>query len=199
MKHFFFSIVFATLFILMSDYSYANTDSLDSMVKAPIRSERINALTFELGWNSLAGIGPNYHYFVNPNVCVDIGLGISGVGLKIGGRGRYLISKKNFTQFLGAGFIYASGTLGGEAELDNKDGTIVHMKLKSSPFLQLVGGIEYIAEGGFMFMANIGYAKLLIEDNVEIISGTPDDTMETIIDIAYRSGITITLNFGYSF
>ena len=123
----------------------------------------------------------------------------SSAQMKFGVRGRYLFLKKKFTLFVGAGFIYGTGTRGGAISMEdietNKE---IVFKVLPSRYLQFVVGGEYVAKSGFFLMFNLGYAYLM-NDNVDIISGSPSSQMKQVMRIAYGSGIVFEVGIGYIF
>src|SRR6186713_1386462 len=76
----------------------------DTRPLLPIRAQRRLALTGEIGWNGLAGFGPVLTYYPGPHFGLDLGLGFSLLGGKIGLRGRYNFLTSAWTPFLGLGF-----------------------------------------------------------------------------------------------
>lgn len=134
---------------------------------------------------------------MSTHIGLDAGAGISSVGYKFAGRLRYLILEKNFTPMVGAGFIYGTGFPNRLIELEY-DGTTITFILNKSPFIQVVGGFDFVASNGFFLMADMGYAFLLNE-NVELVSGNPTADMQTTMDIVYGSGIVLEISIGYIF
>jgi len=163
----------------------------------PIRADRKLGIQFEAGWNGLSGLGVNVNYHVIPMLSLDLGAGLSGVGPKLGARGRLNMGTGNWVPYLGAGVIHAFGTLDQTVDLSDS-GSTVTLELLPTQFVQAVFGVEFVASGGFTFGANAGYAFRLRE-NVRIVSGTPTEEMQQVIDIAYGSGLVLALSLGYTF
>lgn len=154
-------------------------------------------ISMNIGWNSLAGMGPALHGYLLPGLCVDAGAGLSRIGWKLSGRLRYRLTEQKIAPFLGAGFIYGTGTLGREDEL--RDGShIVRVQIDPSPFVQLTGGVEYRSAKGLILMVCGGYAILLAEDNVNVSYGAPTPSLNQAIDRNYKSGIVAELTIGYA-
>jgi len=175
----------------------ANGQNLFEQADLPIRTVRRFGISFDMGWNSLVGVGPTLQYYVSPHFGIDAGLGLSGVGWKFSARGRYLFLKKKFSPFLAAGFIYGTGTLGAEAE-NIYAGNTVRFVIKPSPYIQLTFGGDLVASRGFFFMFDVGYA-ILLSENIEIKSGVPGDEQQRAMNIAFGSGIVIEVGLGYIF
>ncbi|MBN1961569.1 MAG: hypothetical protein JW841_11535 [Deltaproteobacteria bacterium] len=161
------------------------------------RQERQLAIAGELGWNGLSGLGANVFYYPLPHLCLDGGLGLASTGFKVGLRARANLFTSNFTPFIGTGILYGFGTMGKKAKLTSNNNTVEY-KIRGSPYIQGVAGIEYMTKGGFTFMANAGYAWLL-HSNIEVVSGSFNSVQKTAMRIATDSGIVISLSFGYAF
>jgi len=166
----------------------------------PVRAERRLALLGELSWNGLAGFGPNLTYHVYPQFSIDLGAGLALVGWKLGLRTRYNFLTSEVTPFVGAGFLSASGfdapSQDITAEDDNRE---LNIKLRPSAFLQATIGLDYTDSDGFTFLGALGYAWLLTNDNVEIVTGVPNSDEREALDIIFGSSIVISIGIGYSF
>jgi len=176
----------------------------------PIRARRRLALLGEVGWNGIAGFGPNLVFHADPHVSFDLGAGLSLLGWKVGLRGRYNLLTGPVTPFLGVGVMGAAG-LGdspipindngnGNVDVNGRDGqNTVNIKVLPSSFLQTVGGVDWTSAGGFTLLGTVGYAFLLSHDPVKIISGTPTHDEQRAFDVLFRSSVVITAAVGYSF
>lgn len=197
----FLSLLLGLPVCLSAQSTYRNlTNSKSFSEDIPVRSLRKTALSFNMGWNGLTGIGVMASFYPSPKIAFDTGLGLSGVGFKLGVRGRYLFKVKNFTPFAGIGYIYGTGTKGVDFELKDafNNNQTFRVKIKESSFIQLVGGYEYMAKKGFFTLFDIGYAVLL-NDNYLITSGNPTNEMKRSLDISYGSGIVIGGGVGFAF
>ncbi|HWA72581.1 MAG TPA: hypothetical protein VG937_09610 [Polyangiaceae bacterium] len=165
----------------------------------PIRAERRLALTGELGWNGLAGVGPILTYHANPHLSFDLGVGLAAVGLKFGFRARANLLRGPLTPFVGVGFMGATGWDSTPDVTDPNTKDKLNIKVRPSAFLQTVAGIDWTSPRGFTFIAAAGYATLLSRDNVQILTGEPTADEKRGLQIAFRSGLVISLAAGYSF
>lgn len=169
----------------------------------PIRAQRRLALTGEVGWNGIAGFGPNLTFRAHPNLSVDLGAGLSLVGWKVGLRARYLLLKGPVTPFLGVGVMAASGFGSEPIELTNKNDEPtrepLNVKIRPSQWLQSVAGVDWVAKNGFTMIGSVGWAEVLSRDPVEVISGTPTHDEEQALNAVFRSSVVITVALGYSF
>ena len=163
-----------------------------------IREVRRNAISANLGWNSLTGVGLTYNYYLTKQMGVDMGFGMSSTGIKFGARYRYLFSSNNFSPFVAAGFDYGLGSGGVEIESVDKDNYYKYT-VSASPFAQLTGGFEYLATKGFLFQLGVGYAFLLTDSNYEITAGKPNDQNRWALDASMASGIVVEFTLGYAF
>ncbi len=169
----------------------------------PIRAQRRLALLGELGWNGIAGFGPNLTFRLHPNVSIDLGAGLSLLGWKVGLRGRYLLLKGPVTPFIGVGVMTAGGFGSEPIEINNKDDdpnrVPLNIKIKPLLWLQSVAGVDWVASSGFTLIGAAGWASVLSHDPVEVVTGTPTHDEEQALDIAFRSSIVATIALGYSF
>ena len=166
----------------------------------PVRQERRLALLGELGWNSLAGFGPNITFHAHPHLSFDLGAGLGAIGGKIGLRARYNVLESEVTPFIGAGVMVGSGfdapSSNLASDMENRE---LNAKILPSTFLQAVLGVDWTSRDGFTLIGAAGYAWLLGRDNVEIITGTPTADERRAFEIAFRSSIVISIAIGYSF
>jgi hypothetical protein len=163
----------------------------------PVRLTHGFGVSGNMGWNGLTGVGITVQSYMSTHFGLDAGAGVSSVGYKFSGRLRYLILEKNFTPMVGAGFIYGTGYPNQLLEYEY-DGTIITFVMNKSPYIQIVGGFDFVASNGFFIMADIGYAILLTE-NIQLISGTPTADMQTIMDLTFGSGLVMEVSIGYIF
>ena len=191
-------IVFNTMATAQTSYenlsrTKINTDQL------PIRDVKKTAVWFNTGWNALTGFGAALSFYPVPKIAIDGGIGLSSVGVKLSARGRYLFSVKNFTPFVGLGYLNGFGS---KLEIDMKDSfnndEPYKLRVDNSPYIQIIGGFEYMAKKGFFTMFNIGYA-ILLTDNYHITSGNPSPDTKRVLDVTYGSGIVIEGGIGYAF
>lgn len=166
----------------------------------PVRAERRLALLGELGWNSLSGVGPSVTFHAHPHVSFDLGAGLGLVGAKIGLRARVNVLKNEVTPFFGAGAIAASGFEAPDSnfasDMENRE---LNIKVLPCAFFQAVAGVDWTSRDGFTLVGVLGYAWLLGDDNVEIITGEPTAEERQGFDVAFGSSIVISIAIGYSF
>ncbi|HKO49161.1 MAG TPA: hypothetical protein VJV79_15620 [Polyangiaceae bacterium] len=169
----------------------------------PVRAQRRLALLGEVGWNGIAGFGPNLTYRAHPNLSVDLGLGLSLLGWKVGLRGRYLLLKGPVTPFIGVGVMSAGGFGSEPIEISDKNenpGRIpLNVKIKPSIWLQAVAGVDWVASNGFTLIGSAGWAAVLSDDPVQIVTGKPTPEEEKALNALFRSSIVATIALGYSF
>ncbi len=166
----------------------------------PIRAERRLAVVGELGWNTLAGFGPNLTFHADPHLSFDLGAGLSLLGWKLGLRSRYNFLTQSVTPFVGVGVMGAAGL--GNATLpfeDDNGNATATVRVLPAAFMQTVVGIDWTRHNGFTLLGALGYALLLSHDPVEIVSGKPTPDQERGLDVAFRSNLVISLAIGYSF
>ena len=179
-----------------------STAKLPERRLGPIRAERRLALLGEVGWNGIAGFGPNLTYHLDPHFSFDLGAGLSLLGWKVGLRGRYNLLTGRVTPVVGVGMMAAEGW--GDSPIpinDQKDSTreTVNVKILPSAWLQTVAGVDWIAPSGLNLIGAAGYAWVVSHDPVQVVTGTPTPDEQLVIDVAFHSNIVITLALGYSF
>lgn len=167
-------------------------------MRLPIRMTRTIGVSGTWGWNGLTGLGATLQYYISPHFGLDAGLGLALSGYKFSGRVRYLFLEKNFSPLVGVGYIFSTGFPGQFTEFEDEDGKYITVEILPSSFIQIVGGIEFVVDGGFFMMANLGYA-IQVNDNVNYISGSPSETFDRAMQIVYRSGIVFEISIGYIF
>ncbi len=168
----------------------------------PIRARRRFALLGEVGWNGIAGFGPNLVFHVDPHFSVDLGAGLSLLGWKVGIRPRVNFSTGRVTPFVGVGVMGAGGfsdkpiTVNDDQDPNREP---LNIKIRPSAWMQAVAGVDWIAPSGFNLVGAFGYAWLLTHDPVQIVTGTPTADEQRGFDVAFRSNVVITVALGYSF
>lgn len=82
------------------------------------------------------------------------------MGLKYGIRSRYRFAQGNAAPFVGLGLMNTSGGDGVELEIkpETSSATTVNFNLKPIRFLQIAGGLDLVAKGGFTFLLTGGWA-----------------------------------------
>ena len=165
----------------------------------PVRAERRLALLGELGWNSLAGVGPSVTFHAHPHLSFDLGAGLGAIGGKIGLRARVNVLKNEVTPFFGAGLIAGSGWDAPANIASEPENRELNVKVLPSLFAQAVTGVDWTSRDGFTLVGSLGYAFLLGRDNVEIITGEPNAEERKGLDAAFRSSLVISIAIGYSF
>jgi hypothetical protein len=158
----------------------------------------------EIGWNGLAGFGAVLTYNAHPNVALDLAGGFSLLGWKAGVRGRYNFLKSPMTPFVGVGFNATSGL--GEVTSDPKqdssadpDSQPFTLNVKASYFVQGVVGFDFIHKHGFTMVGALGYTRLLNKSNVELVDGSLTREEKRVMDIIFKSGLVLSLAWGYAF
>ena len=164
-----------------------------------VRDLRSSALTGNIGWNGLSGVGVSFHVYPTTKIGVEGGLGLSSTGFKLGVIGKYLFTDKNFTPTVGAGFLYGTGSsIDITYDATATQGMFTY-QVNASPFIQIVGGFEYMSNGGFLIGFDAGYAALINGTNYTITSGSPNKDTLTAMDIALGSGIVLEVSIGFAF
>jgi hypothetical protein len=189
--------VLAVFILIFSTHAFSNTDSLDSEMRKP----RQWALSAEVGINSLSSLlGPVVTYYAHPLIAVDMGLGLSSSGLRPGVRGRYLFTHEKTSFSGGIGFKYGLGSDGVETKFKDPD-TKVDLKIttEKTAFLDFMLGADFMADNGFLVIANLGWSQLLTSKPYVIVSGTPSDQGEKVLNTVFGSGLLLSVSLGKAF
>ena len=169
-------------------------------MELPVRVTRTVGVTGNIGLKSLTGLGVSFQYYVLTKFAIDGGVGISNYGYNLSGRGRYIFLKSNFSPFVAAGFIYGTGSFNQIIALsDITTSEEIWLNLYPSRFLQLTGGAEYLAKGGFFLMFNVGISILLNNPSYEVVSGNPSPEMNDYLNFVYGTGFSTEVSIGYIF
>jgi hypothetical protein len=160
------------------------------------RSQRPWVISGEAGWNGLAGLGVVVARHLDPRFTIEAGVGLSAEGPKLGLRGRYDFFAGEWAPFLGAGFSYATGVQGAQAE--SSGGRAFTYTIGPSPFLQLCAGVEYQSRAGFNFLGALGYARLL-QHNLTVLAGAPSEEDLSSLRLLTGGGLLASISFGYAF
>lgn len=181
--------------LIGQDYT---SQKLFAQEQLAIREVRRNAISANIGWNGLTGLGITYHNYVGKQMGVDLGVGIATTGIKVGARFRYLFMEKNFSPYVAAGLMYGLGSGGVEMKYE-QNGNTFYYTIEGSPFGQIVLGIEHLSNKGFLFMFNLGYAFLLNDGNYKITQGVATNDDLLIMNATFGSGIIMEFTLGYAF
>src|SRR5690606_5347483 len=168
-------------------------------IKSELRNPRKWAISVEGGANSLSSIaGPVATLYAHPQMAVDLGLGISKVGPRLGFRTRYLFSREKMAYFAGLGLKHGFGWDDRDVEVDDPDSDgNINLRIESGTYLDLMAGAEYLANNGFLLIVNVGYSKMLaLFYELPADSGYSRDTIKSSV---LGSGILFSVSLGKAF
>jgi hypothetical protein len=189
-------LAIASLLACMVPAAYGQADSAQTEAgrESPeLRKPRVWALGGEMGLNSLSSlVGPVATWYVKPQIALDMGVGLSSGGLRPGVRARYLFSREKVSYFGGLGLKYGLGSNGKFVEVEDPD-TKKKFKIEidGSGYVDGSLGVEYLADNGFLVIANAGYSQLWGGINFHVAEG--DAASEKAMDLfkaVLGSGIT---------
>jgi hypothetical protein len=185
-----------TLMLLFTQ-CFSETDSSQIEFRKP----RQWALSAEVGLNSLSSlVGPVFSYYVRPQVALDLGVGLSSTGTRPGLRARYLFSKEKTSFFGGAGFKYGLGTDGEKVDFKDTETKVdLKMTLGKSAFMDLMLGVDFLANNGFLVLAEIGWSQLITKMPYTIVDGTPSQKTIKALDFTLGSGLMLSASLGKAF
>lgn len=162
-----------------------------------IREERPFALTLDGGWNTIGANGLMASYYVNPRFGLDAGLGIGIKGPKLGIRGKYMLSTKNFAPFVGLGISGRFWNTEGITSVDDQTGEFITYDINNVLYIQPAIGFEYMTDAGFVIGLATGYT-VAANDPITVVESN-SNTFETGFNILWGSGLIASLNIGYAF
>ncbi|MDQ3001367.1 MAG: hypothetical protein M3Y08_08910 [Fibrobacterota bacterium] len=174
----------------------AETDTLE------LRKPRTWALSAEIGVNSLGSLlGPVGTWYVFPHCALDMGVGLSSAGLRPGLRARYLFSLEKTAFFAGLGLKYTLGTDGEYVKVQDPDTKQdLEIQIDGSGYADASMGVEYLADNGFLVIANAGYSQLLGGQNYHYRPGsTVSDKSEKFYKTILGSGVMLSVSLGKAF
>ena len=182
-------------------------DSLseNTSTQQSIRERYKQNISLEFAWNGLVGTGILYSYHPTVHFAFEGGIGLSSMGVKIGGRVRYNFLTGEMTPFVGAGFMRASGFRNAEKEFES---AIVKFNIRPTHFARLSFGLDFISGERFTFTPSAGWVFPLNEGVRDVTYVITDGTFtredaESAFDqhkrYLYEGGISLALTFGFSF
>lgn len=191
---------FTLALTLLAAPALAQSDSTESDVE--LRNPRKWALSAEVGVNSLSSLmGPVATFYVKPQIAVDLGIGLSSVGLRPGLRARYAFSREKTAYFAGAGLKQGLGTGGEDIEIEDPDTKEkINIQIDAGTFLDLMVGVEFMADNGFLVIATAGYSTLLGDKLYTVSDGfTASEDAIKLFDTVFGSGIMLSVSLGKAF
>jgi hypothetical protein len=201
------ALLVASLLACIAPAAHCQTDSAQTAdgresPESEFRKPRVWALSAEMGLNSLSSlVGPVATWYVKPQIALDMGVGLSSGGLRPGLRARYLFSREKVSYFGGLGLKYALGSAGKFIEVEDPD-TKKKFKIEidGSGYVDGSLGVEYLADNGFLVIANAGYSQLWGGINFHVAEG--DAASEKAMDLykaVLGSGIMLSVSLGKAF
>jgi hypothetical protein len=181
----------------------ADTTARPDAEDAPeLRNPRTWALSGEIGLNSLSSLlGPVATWYATPKYALDLGLGLSSAGWRPGVRARYLFSNEKTSYFGALGLKYALGSAGRYAKVpDPETEKDIELKVDGSGYVDVSVGVEYLADNGFLVIANAGYSQLWGGQNYHFRPGSVvSDEAEKFYKRIFGSGIMVSVSLGKAF
>jgi hypothetical protein len=166
------------------------------------RKQRTWALSGEIGMNSLSSlVGPVATWYVAPNYALDFGAGLSSGGLRPGLRARYLFSLEKTSYFGAIGLKYALGTADEYVKVKDPDTEKdIELQIDGSGYIDASVGVEYLADNGFLVIANAGYSQLWGGQNYHYRPGSVvSDEAVKLYKAVLGSGIMLSVSLGKAF
>ncbi|MEO6094306.1 MAG: hypothetical protein ABIW76_01045 [Fibrobacteria bacterium] len=204
------AFILASALAWIAPVAHGQTDSSQNVAgeearespESELRKPRVWALSAEIGLNSLGSLtGPVATWYVKPQIALDLGVGLSSGGLRPGLRARYLFSREKVSYFGGLGLKYGLGSGGELIEVEDPD-TKKKFKIEvdGSGYVDASLGVEYLADNGFLVIANAGYSQLWGGVNFHVAEGdAASDEAIKLYKAVLGSGIMLSVSLGKAF
>lgn len=164
------------------------------------------SLGLALGYGAPYGWGVDFSVMVLPKLDVNVGLGASITGGKIGVGSRYYFSpERKLSPFVGANLVYSSGfnhlnittnnqVSSGGYNYNNYD---LIVNFKSTSLLHLRGGVRWQPTYRFALLGAVGYGIVLGGDPVEYVSGDFSQGNRNLVNIFSPGGIELSTGVAF--
>lgn len=150
-------------------------------VVGPVSRYPHSSFGLSLGYGAPYGWGIDFSQMILPKMDVNIGLGFSITGAKVGVGTRYYFSPEHkVSPFVGGNLVYSSGLnhvtitstsrgYSGSSSYTSYDDVV---NFKSTSLLHLRGGVRWQPIHRFALIGAIGYGIVLGGDPVEYVAGS---------------------------
>lgn len=184
-----------------SAQAQAPTAAPAPMKMAPTSRYPRAAVGLSLGYGAPYGWGVDFSFMAQRKLDVNVGLGVSITGGKVGvGTRYYFAPERKVSPFVGGNLVYSSGlnhvtittnsqnTYGGYSS-SSKDDVVVNFK--STGLLHLRGGARWQPMERFGLIGTVGYGIVLGGDPVEYVDGTQG--RRTLVDLFSPGGVELSV------
>ncbi len=125
---------------------------------------------------------------------------MSASGLRPGVRARYLFTREKTAYYGGVGLKYGLGTGGQEVKIQDPDTKVdLYVTTDKSAFMDFMFGVDFLADNGFLVLANIGWSQLLTNNPYTITSGVASDQAKKAFNLEFGSGLMLSVSLGKAF
>ncbi|RZK61778.1 MAG: hypothetical protein EOO59_04220 [Hymenobacter sp.] len=167
------------------------------------------ALGLGLGYGAPYGWGVDFSLLVQPKLDVNVGLGATITGAKLGvGTRYYFTPERKVSAFAGGNLVYSTGlnhvtittnsqgTVGGSYYANPSDNIVVNFK--SATLLHLRGGVRWQPIRRFALLGALGYGFVLGRDPVEYVGGNYSSSNQTLVDIFSPGGVEVSVGVAFA-
>ncbi len=147
-----------------------------------------------IGWGAPYGFGFEAGYLIIPSLNLNPGLGLSMSGFKIGIGSQYFFrSDMKFSPYAGINISH-NGGLGKLNVNVNQDSAVYKIAAGNTFYLRT--GFRY-AFSFANFYTNIGYGILLSGGKAEYVSGSNDETVESLAKLLEPKGLEVSIGLKF--
>lgn len=189
-----------------SAHAQAPTAAPAPMKMAPASRYPSASVGLTLGYGAPYGWGVDFSFMAQPNLDVNVGLGFSLTGGKLGvGTRYYFAPERKVSPFVGGNLVYSTGLnhvtittnsqngYGGYYSSSNDD---VVVNFKSTGLLHLRGGVRWQPTQRFGLIGALGYGIVLGGDPVEYVDGTQG--RRTLVNIFSPGGVELSVGVAFA-
>lgn len=165
------------------------------------------SLGLTLGYGAPYGWGADLSLMVLPNLDVNVGLGASITGGKIGVGTRYYFSpERKVSPFVGGNLVYSTGfnhltitsnqtNVGGTYYTNSSNDVVVNFK--NTSLLHLRGGVRWQPTRRFGLIGAVGYGVVLGGDPVEYVSGNYSSSNQDLVKLFSPGGVELSVGVAF--
>lgn len=186
--------------------AHAQAPTAAPMKLAPASRYPTASVGLTLGYGAPYGWGVDFSFMAQPNLDVNVGLGFSLTGGKLGvGTRYYFAPERKVSPFVGGNLVYSTGLnhvtistnsqngYGGYYSSSNDD---VVVNFKSTGLLHLRGGMRWQPTQRFGLIGALGYGIVLGGDPVEYVDGTQG--RRTLVNIFSPGGVELSVGVAFA-
>ncbi|MGI4866257.1 MAG: hypothetical protein ACRYFZ_20190 [Janthinobacterium lividum] len=164
------------------------------------------ALGLSLGYGAPYGWGVDFSLLVLPRLDINVGLGASITGGKVGvGTRYYFAPERKVSPFVGGNLVYSGGinhltistsTQNGFGGYSSSSADDIVVNFKSTGLLHLRGGARWQPTQRFGLLGAVGYGIVLGGDPVEYVAGTQG--RRALVNLFSPGGVELSVGVAFA-